>query len=192
MIRAAASRPRTAALVLGVLALVVWLAGGVARPTPPLTTTYADGYDLDNSPAAAATFPGNKIIVVADISSVLPARWNVDAAKAGSMRFIFTPVVVNVVEVLRGAPRLTNGQLTIRKLGGQVGADVFVVADLPAGIEPGNRVILFLGDQRDLGDGLDAATPNMLYTLDKTGAALSSDGLWSTDVAAFRAMLSPR
>lgn len=106
------------------------------------------------------------------------------------MRYIFTPVVAKVVEVLRGTPKLTDGQLIIRKLGGQVGTEAFVVSDVPAGIEPGNRVILLLGEQRDLGDGLDAATPNMLYVVDKTGVARSSDGMWSIDLATFRAMLT--
>jgi hypothetical protein len=190
MTKAIASQPRIVALMVALAVVITGLAVGLVRPNAALTTTYADGYDLDNSPTAAAAFPGNQIIVVADIGTALPARWSANAGKVGAMSYIFTPVVVNVVEVLRGAPRLTNGQLTIRKLGGQVGTEAFVVADVPAGLDPGNRVILFLGDQRDLGDGLDAATPNMAYRLDKTGVAVSSDAKWSIDMANFRALVS--
>jgi hypothetical protein len=150
MTKAIASQPRIVALMVALAVVITGLAVGLVRPNAALTTTYADGYDLDNSPTAAAAFPGNQIIVVADIGTALPARWSANAGKVGAMSYIFTPVVVNVVEVLRGAPRLTNGQLTIRKLGGQVGTEAFVVADVPAGLDPGNRVILFLGDQRTL------------------------------------------
>jgi hypothetical protein len=141
--------------------------------------TYADGYPLDDSPAAAAAFEGNEIVVLAEVLETLPARWNTGQSRRGELAFIYTPVRVKVLEVLRGAPRVDSHVMFIRHLGGRVGDDELVVSEhvAPESLaEPGIRVLLFLGEQRDVGDGLEAATPNMVYVVDTSGRAVSADG----------------
>jgi hypothetical protein len=54
---------------------------------------------------------------------------------------------------------------------------------------PGNRVLLFLGEQRDVGDGLQAATPNMVYVVDTSGRAVSTDGGHIITLDAFRVLI---
>lgn len=178
--------------VVAAAALVVSY-GGTGSSTRAPSQTWVDGYGLDNAPEAAVSFPGNEIVLLAEVSSTLPARWNTASrSEPGSGAFIYTPIRVRVLEILRGAPRLEDGEMMIRRLGGRVGDEEFVFSPdiAPRGLEPGNRVLLFLGEQRDVGDGLDAATPNMAYVVDVSGLARSSDGRNSLDLDSFRALLS--
>lgn len=185
-------RVATATAAMGVLAVAaaLFLDGGdpgqeVASPN----VTWVDGYDLDHTPEAAVAFAGNEIVVLADVEEVLPARWNTASRdQPGSIAFIFTPVRVKVIEVLRGSPRLEGGSMIVRRLGGRVDGEEFIFSEnvAPRGLEPGKRLLLFLGPQDDLGEGLDAATPNMAYVVDDGGNAQSSDGRWSLEVGAFR------
>lgn len=154
----------------------------------PMHVYHADGYPLDDAPAAAAAFPGNEIVVIGEIMDELPARWNV----AGGMSvdrfaFIYTPLRVDVSAVITGTPRLDGSTMVIRRLGGRVGDDELIVAQdiAPAGLVIGTRVLLFLGEQRDVGDGLVAATPNMTYFLDSNDVATSASGLYSVGLEAF-------
>jgi hypothetical protein len=167
------------------------LAGHGASSDPD--AYFVDGYSLDNSPQAAAAFPGNDIVVLAEVEGVLPPQWS-NAQRTGpdSAVFIFTPIRVRVLDILRGSPRLQDGVMTVRRLGGRIGEAEYVFSEelAPSGLEPGNIVLLFLGEQRDLGDGHDASTPNMLYTVDAAGVARSSDGRWSLDLESFRAVLA--
>jgi hypothetical protein len=94
--------------------------------------------------------------------------------------------------VFRGAPRLEEQIMVIRRLGGRVGDEELVVAEdlAPASLSaPGNRVLLFLGEQRDVGDGLQAATPNMVYVVDTSGRAVSTDGGHIITLDAFRVLI---
>ncbi len=181
------------AVLLGSLLGAYPTAVTLGEPTASaLNVVLVDGYEVDNSPISAASFPGNRIVVVADVVAVLPARWNASSrTEPDSPSFIFTPVRVHVIELLRGELRAEAGELIIRRLGGRVGDDEFVFSPdiMPGGLEPGNRVLLFLGEQRDLGDGLDAATPNMAYVVDAGGNATTSDGRWSIDLAKFKQLI---
>jgi hypothetical protein len=152
---------------------------------------FADGYDLEHSPSAAAAFPGNEIVVLAYVGEALPARWNMDSRTDGDLAFIFTPMQVSILEVLRGEPRLINETMIIRRLGGRVGDEELIVSDSIAagGLVRGNRVLLFLGSQRDIG-GIDAATPNMAYVLNDKDIATSSDGQFSIGLEDFRALIA--
>ncbi|TAJ99165.1 MAG: hypothetical protein EPO36_12795 [Chloroflexota bacterium] len=178
--------------LVGTLVGMFVLAGNEMGPAAPSRVTWVDGYELNDSPAAAASFPGNEIVVVADVVEELSARWNSsEPAEPGAPAFIFTPVRVRVVEVLRGAPRLQGGEIVIRRLGGRIGDQEFIFDPglVPPGLEPGNRVLIFLGEQRDLGDGLDSSTPNMVYIIDTDGNVESADGRWSVDLGAFRELV---
>lgn len=180
---------RVSLACITVLALAALTASSRATE---LNVTWVDGYDLDNSPAAAAAFPGNEIVVAVTVESALPARWNtLHPSQPGSMAFIFTPVRVRVDEVLRGVPVLVNGEMTIRQLGGRVGNDEFVVADaVPSSdLQTGCRLILFLGEQREIG-GILAATPNMAYVVDTQGFATSTDGRWAIELSLFKSLIT--
>jgi hypothetical protein len=113
--------------ILTLLLLVAAVVGAAMRGSgtqaqPPATNvTYAEGYDLDLSPEEAIAFDRNAIVVVADVVEALPAQWNTKSPTRGQLAFIFTPLKVNVLEVLRGDPRLDNGTMIVRKLGGRVG-----------------------------------------------------------------------
>jgi hypothetical protein len=159
---------------------------------PARTTFVVEGYPLDNSPQAAAAFPGNKVVLLAVVEATLDPAWvNASRAAPDAAAFIYTPIRVRVLEVLRGAPRLQSGTLIVRHLGGRIGDTEYVFSDemAPLGLDPGNLVLLFLGEQRDLGDGRDGVTPNMLYVVDRTGIARSSDQRWSLDIGAFQALI---
>lgn len=195
-------KTRTTAVVLVwatvLLAIgVAWLGAGVASRSGTDTNgsithiTYMDGYPLDNSPSAAVSFAGNETIVLAQVIEVLSPRWNVKAgARPAALAFIFTPVRVKVLEVLRGVPRLDDGAMIVRQLGGRVDQDEFVAStDVAAHLTLGSRFVLFLGEQRDLGDGLDAVTPNIAYLVDDVGMARSADGHWEIDLQGLQAII---
>jgi hypothetical protein len=162
----------------------------VDRAASELNTLYVQGYGLDNSPQAAASFPANDIVVISEVESALDPQWS-GGRTSDAATFIFTPIRIRVLEVLRGSPRLQGGGMIVRRLGGRIGDTEYVFSEemAPAGLEPGNVAVLFLGAQRDLGDGYDAATPNMLYMIDTQGRARSSDGRWTIDLASFRELL---
>jgi hypothetical protein len=179
-------------LTLAATALVAYAPWATRVGGSPSVLTYADGYPLDDSPAAAAAFEGNEIVVLAEVIQTLPARWNTGESRRGDLAFIYTPVRVRVLDVFRGAPRLEEQIMVIRRLGGRVGDEELVVAEdlAPASLSaPGNRVLLFLGEQRDVGDGLQAATPNMVYVVDTSGRAVSTDGGHIITLDAFRVLI---
>lgn len=191
------SFPRNAdAILVGAFAAIVGSAVGSGaiganRGTDPTTprTYLASGFQLDDSPKAAAAFPGNEIVVLAEIEEALPATWNTDLRDGGNFSFIFTPLRITVKEILRGEPRLLNDTMLIRRLGGRVGDDELIVSDdvVPPGLVPGNQVLLFLGEQRTIAR-MDAATPNMAYVVDANGVAHGSRGV-SIDLAVFRSLI---
>jgi hypothetical protein len=174
-------------------ALVLMWRYGTSRPgveAHAVNITYADGYDLDRSPTSAVSFPGNSIVVIGDVVEALPPQWNTSAPGRETLSFIFTPMRVAVREVLRGSPRLDNGAMIVRKLGGRVGDEELVVSTSidAANLAVGQRVLLFMGPQRVL-NSLDAATPNMVFLVDSRGVATSVDGRWSLDTSWFRDQL---
>jgi hypothetical protein len=129
------------------------------------------------------------IVVLGVIDEALPARWNTEVRDGPSFAFIFTPLRITVLEVLRGDPRLKDGTMVIRRLGGRVGDEELVVSDdvVPPGLVPGNLVLLFLGEQQEIA-GVDAATPNMAYIVDAGGTAANASGV-SIDLAEFRSLI---
>lgn len=194
----ATDRTRIVRVAAAALIVVGLVAAGSAvaarlqdRQGRDLNVTYMDGYPLDRPPGAAAAFSGNEIIVVAQVTELLPSRWNTASPSPTKLAFIFTPTRVGVREVLRGSPRLDNGTMVVRQLGGQVGDDKYVAADdISTPLALRSEYVLFLGEQRDLGDGLDAATPNLAYLLDATDIARSADGEWKIDLAGLRTMIA--
>lgn len=81
--------------------------------------------------------------------------------------------------------------MIIRKLGGRVGPDEFVVSSAfdSSRLEVGQRVLLFLGRQLVL-NSLEAATPNVVYIVDANSQATSLDGQWTLDLNWFRARIN--
>jgi len=180
------------ALLLGVVSVgAVAIAGRPQTAVPATNVTYADGYELDLSPDQVVEFDRNVIVVVADVVETLAPQWNTESPGRGSLSFIFTPLKVKVLEVLRGDPRLDGGTMIVRKLGGRVGPDELVVSSSfsSSHLEVGQRVLLFLGRQLVL-NSLDAATPNAIYIVDERGYATSVDGRWILDLEWFRDRIS--
>jgi hypothetical protein len=176
-------------MLLSAILALIWVRGttGPNVEVPAANVTYADGYDVDRSPNSAVGFSGNSIVVIADVVGMLPAQWNTPTPGRDKLSFIFTPMRVKVREVLLGSPRLQDGEMIVRKLGGRVGDDEFVVSTSidSANLTVGQRVLLFLGSQQVL-NSVDAATPNIVYLVDDSGLATSLDGSWSLDLSWFR------
>ena len=117
------------------------------------------GLDVWSSgyPAAPPLDEGTRradTIVDATVKEFGKPFWNTDSGQrpSGSDREIlrdtnfriFTPVTLNVTEVLKGE-EIGSRQVTLNRYGGQVGQDRFVTEDGPY-FESGQRMVLFLRD----------------------------------------------
>jgi hypothetical protein len=169
----------TAAVAAGTFAL-----GHSGSPAPAsaaaveqVTTSYLDGYELDPSLAAAAVFPGNELVFEARVVGQDAARKVTPNGMEGNLTYIYTPVRVQVVKVMKG--KLTPGQaLTVRALGGTVGGERTVsrLSPDPSEYSAGRRLVLMTAQPVDAGDGLTAVTPNYSLGVDeKSGRVFNVD-----------------
>jgi hypothetical protein len=163
------SEHRIAAWSGALLAAVVVMAGAAvvfgtfvrSQPQPTVVVRQMDSYPLDDSPDAAATFPGNKVILRGHIAAFLPAQWSSADHETGH---IYTPVRILVDEVVRGS--IPGTEVVVQSLGGSVDDVTMEFSDAPTLTElpMGSEVLLFLS-ATDTGSGLPP-TPNMAYTID--------------------------
>ena len=152
------------------------------------------GYELDTRLSAMTKYTGNAEVVVADVTAVEPARWNTPSGTAPDapdpLSFIFTPVRVSVVDVLRGDGALAGQELTVRRFEGTVGGVTFQQEHGPvAALHDGQRVVLFLQPEQPLDDGRSDRIPNAAYVLQADGSLLSPEGDASETLAQLKALL---
>jgi hypothetical protein len=189
----------TAGLATTAAALIAFALGQSGGPGPAvaqqtsLTTSYLDGYELDPSLDAAAVFPGNELVFEAGVVGRDAARKVTAKGTDERLTYIYTPVRVQVIKVMKGD--LKVGQtLTVRALGGTV-ADERTVSRLspdPAQYADGRRLVLMTARPVDAGDGLSAVTPNYLLGFDeKRGSVFNIDHpAESLPIATFSKVLS--
>ena len=181
---------RNSARKLGSVLLVVSMAtaacGGASAASEPGEVISVSGYEpVFDGPEDAIQFVGSPLVVVAVTTGAGEARWNgpdgrrptsEELEETGRPEFIWVPIEVRVAQVLRGD---TQGRenLIVRSLGGRI-ADTIVDFDalrtLPP-LEPGTRLVLFLNEEVDAGDGVLASTPNHVYVVEG-GIARSANG----------------
>lgn len=169
----------------GLLAIVV-LATAAIVGLPKIVSV--SGYTPNHDPVAAVGFPGSSLVVVGTIEAHQPAR---EANKDHPMRMIYTPVRVRVTEVLKGNAQV-GSIVIVRGIGGRVGDTVFEVEDIPSirDLAVGERVLLFLADARDIGDGLIARTPEFVYSVDAQDVAHHRDTGVVAPLAEFKRLLA--
>lgn len=152
-------------------------------------------YELDTSLAAMTEFEGNADVVVADVTAVEPARWNTVDGKApadplAELSFIFTPVRVRVVDVLRGDTALGGREITVRRFDGTVGGTTFEPHSGPnVALRDGQRVVLFLQEDHPLDDGRTDRIPNAAYLLRQDGTLVGPEGPAGETLSALRGLL---
>lgn len=162
------------------VAFVVALVSGVLRPvvpslgiggTPVTVVRTVSGYPLDDAPAAAAAFPGNRVVVLGTVAAIGHARWSSADRDAGH---IYSPVRVDVIEVLKGD--VPSSSVTVRSLGGEAdGVRMEFFDSVPlADVAVGTRVLLFLSGE-SAGDGGPTGF-NMAYLVEPDGGATSFPG----------------
>lgn len=156
---------------------------GVPVGTPVTVIRGGYAYPLDNAPAAAAAFPGNRVVIIGTVAAVEPAYWGGPERDAAR---IYTPVRIDVIDVLKGELPAT---VIVRSPGGDVDGvrmevlDGITIADL----RPGSSVLLFLS--APAGDGGPTAV-NMAYVIDPHGRATSfPDGRHTIGLADFRRLI---
>jgi hypothetical protein len=153
--------------------------------TPATVVRSANLYPLDNAPAAAAAFSGNRVVVLGTVAAIEPARWSSGDRDTGD---IYRPVRIDVTEVLRGDVPGTS--VTVRSLGGEadgVRMEFFDTVPL-ADVAVGSRLLLFLGGE-PAGDGGPAGF-NMAYLVGPDGRATSfPDGQHSIALDDFRTLI---
>lgn len=178
-----------AALIFGVLPRVVAPSSGTGDG-PVTVVRSVSGYPLDNAPAAAAAFSGNRVVILGTVAAIEDARWSSDDRDVGH---IYRPVRVDVIEVLRGDVPGTN--VTVRSLGGEADgvrmkfSDAAPLADVPLG----TSVLLFLGDSAGGDSAGDGGPPgfNMAYVVEPGGRATSfPDEQHSIALQDFRRLLT--
>jgi hypothetical protein len=139
-----------------------------------VTVTTIDGFALQGDPKSAIEFSGNDQIFSGTVVGLGSPRKVTTVTPAGDKSsYIYTPVLVEVDQVLKGDRENLGKQVTIRVIGGQVGKErtVSELNPAPAAYRDGMKVVLFTQDFVDAGDGLSAATPNFSYARDEAGNA---------------------
>jgi hypothetical protein len=192
---------RTLTLVAAVAAaLLSACAVGNGSAAPNLDVERISVYELGEDPQDAAAFTGNELIFEARVDAVEAARVvNVNTDGSGlhsagsakdSVEYIYTPVKITVTRVHKGD--LKDGQaLTLRYLGGQVGTKALEMDGVPSidTYQPGTDLLLFTQEQVDVGDGVQAITPNFAYVIADGLAVGAVDSEFALDVDAFRALV---
>lgn len=173
------AKPAISGLAAAALAIAVLAAA--CRPADS-ETIRLDGYPAPfESATDAANFVGTPVVLLATVQVAGEPRWNGPGGeRPGSdhpgPEYIWTPVTASVDEVLRGADLLGTPELTVRFLGGSKDRVTVLPSDLDPAPLPasGARLVLFLNPPVDAGDGLVAATPNHVYTVDGAVATASN------------------
>lgn len=181
----------TVAIVVGIAVMPFVSGPTVVNPSaapgaaPVTLVRDTNAYPLDDAPAAAAAFPGNRAILVGTVTSVGPARWSgLDRDTA----HIYVPVEVDVAEVWKGD--VPDATVSVRSLGGEVdGVRMEVPDGVPiAELQHGTRVLLFLGDEAPVSGPQPV---NMAYTISAQGCAASFPGAeHSITLADFRGLIA--
>lgn len=85
------------------------------------------------------------------------------------MKLIFKPTIVEVSEYLKN-PQKEN--ITIINPGGTVGRDTMILKGVPT-FEEGQKVVLFLLDNIDPGDGVKKSDVVWCFRIDENGKAIN-------------------
>lgn len=176
-------------MLLMSLLLLLLLGGlGVIVAQRPQVRT-VDAYPLDESPLAAAAFTGNQVVVLGKVVEIGSVR-EVRRAGRGDISLVYSPVEVEVERVVRALTSLPK-TITVRAYGGQVGNTMTEVNDLASrdDLAVGSRVLLFLASAVDVGDGVLAYAPNIVYRVNALGQARSQGDRHSIDLDAFITMI---
>lgn len=177
------------AIVIGALLSSAFLVG-VSLQRAPNVVTIA-GYPLDDTPALAASYPGNRLVIVGTVDEHRsPRRSLPEADPEAGIGFVYTPVRVVIEQVLLGNAE-PGQRIVVRGLGGVLGDTQYVVDDVPsvADFPVGERVLIFLGEARDTSDGSIAQTPHLVYRVNADNTVTSSDGDVSIALDAFAALI---
>lgn len=177
---------------LAVLVIVGFVAVRLASPTTHASVRLVriSGYPLDDAPAAAAAFDGNKVIVLGTVVEFGAPRWTSPDTKEPN-RFIYTPVRLRVDRSFRGTIQ-EGSTILVRGLGGRVDDVAHEFDDMPSVVdfERDAQVLVFLGDARDTGNGHPARTPNMIYDVSAATEAISRDGEHRISITEFATLLA--
>lgn len=127
-----------------------------------------------------ARFAGNRTVIVGELAEFGETRWTTDDAD-NPHRMPYRPVTVSVLQGIRGGPS-AGDHVVIRR--GELDGSQFLVegSGFEAGYAVGDRVVLFLTDAVDAGDGVAAHAVNAAFRIADGGRAVSDDGRFSLDV----------
>ncbi len=135
---------------------------GTAAPVATVIVREQNAYPLDDSPAAAAAFPGNSLILRGRIAGVGEPTWTSSDHDIGH---IYTPVTLEVEEVLRG-PAPSGRDVIVQSLGGTVGDIDMEFSDSPAlaALPVESELVVFMAAPEP--GSFEPAAPNMVYRVD--------------------------
>lgn len=159
---------------LAVEALYPMFGAPLAAPVRPKSLAPAsgslDGYDLPASPRQALDFGGNDVAFEAEVVSIGAPRPVTPLAAGGRLTYHYRPVEVIIKAVHKGAALEAGQRVTVRALGGEGLTNRTIYADAsPDGTwRAGERVVVLGPNPIDVGDGVEAVTPNAVLTIQGT------------------------